>query len=464
MIRAWLASHRLSLRAQRRLADGLYALLLIALVLLIGWLSARYNPYLDWTQRGEHTLSAESLALVAELNEPLLIRVFISEQHRLVQRIEQVLLPYRQAASTIRIEYIDPERHPELARDFEVKRLGQLVLAYRGRYETLTTLNQTTLTNAIARLTLDQSPWIAVLEGHGERAIDSGASTDLGQFAAVLEGRGFRLQPIDLARFYQIPDNTDVLLLTTPTIALFPGEIEAIIDYVAQGGNVLWLLDPGELRGFAPLADVLGLLPLPGQVVDASARRFGAATPTVAVVSDWPAHPLGGGAASTDPTPAAALFPGALAFEPVAAPDWEIEAQLRTSEHSWNETGAITGTIERNPERGEQAGPLTIGLALTRPFPLPDQPQRQQRILVLGDGDFLSNAALHHGGNRAFGLRMMYWLAGLDALQPFSEPETASMRLTLTRGLIIAFGGLVVIPVGLIVIGMRLRFQRGRMQ
>jgi hypothetical protein len=381
-------------------------------------------------------------------------------------------------------------------------------LEFDGRRETLSSLSESTLSGAIARLTMEQNPWVAVLEGHGERALEGGAGPNIGRFGQLLRQRGFRLQPLDLARTGQVPDNSDLLLVSMPSIALFPGEAEALVAFVQGGGNLLWLMDPtsddttpGALMGLEPLATYLGLQPLPGTVVDATASTQGYESPTFAVVDDWPDHSLG------QELERPAVLPGSRAFEARAAPGWRVDATLTTGRNAWNETGPIRGEVVRDAALGEQAGPLALAMIITRPreseagstpdpgidgaagpvaardqpqdqprtpgqnqFPgreqRPSQSQRegQQRVIVVGDGDFLSNAHLASAENQTLALRMARWLVGMEDLitAPEAIDDRDNFRLSPLRGWAIGVGALFVAPGLLLVAGLSLLWQRGR--
>lgn len=449
---------------ERRSADAVFVILLGALVLLAGWHLARHDIYWDWSSTGRNRLSSESLDVLAGLEGPLSIRVFVAPGHPMVREIEQVLMRYRRASDRVQVDYVDPLRAPELVRRLDVRLLGQLVLEYQGRRESLERLDEAAVTNAIARLALEREPWIALLEGHGERSPSGGAGTDLGRFAQWLEQRGFRLQRVDLALLNQIPSNTDVLVLSTPRIALFPGEIEALIDYVDKGGHLLWLLDPGDWYGFEPLAESLGIQPLPGQIVDAAGSALGVAAPNIAVVTDWPAHALWQGLDGP------AYFPGSLAFAPEVAPGWQVETALRSSAQSWNETGPIRGELARDPQLGEEPGPLPFALAMTRSVPsalrsgggeMARSGLVEQRLMVMGDGDFLSNASLERGTNRLLGLRLLHWLSGTERLlaSPVLESK-APLALTPNQAFALSLFALGLLPLGFLILALLSQWRR----
>ncbi|MGA7979516.1 MAG: GldG family protein [Chromatiaceae bacterium] len=440
---------------ERRFADLVFYLLLATAVVLAGWLGAHHDRYWDWTASGRNTLSAESAAVIARVKGPLRITVFLDRSQPLAKRIEQLLARYRKAGADLTVSYVDPQLFPEQARAAQVTALGQIQIEYRGRRETLRQIGEAPLTAAIARLTRNDVPWVAVLEGHGERRIDGAGGTDLGRFAELVRARGIRVQPLDLVSDPAVPANTRLLVVSTASIALFPGEAKAVIRYLDQGGNLLWLMDPGRLDGLEPVAEHLGVERLPGELVDANVRELNIDDPTVALVKNFPDHPLTGGLS------APALFPGTVAFLPHAAPGWTVETPLRTLENSWNETGPIQGEVSRNEAQGERPGPLPIALFLTRRAP---KGFDEQRVLVVGDGDFLSNANLASAGNRSLGMRMVEWLTAPPGSAPVPRRALPDRDLALTRRDILVVGGgsLVVVPTLLLFAGLLIRWRRGR--
>jgi ABC-type uncharacterized transport system involved in gliding motility auxiliary subunit len=440
---------------ERRLVDGLFYVLLAVAVVLAGWLGARHDLYWDWTQTGRNSPSEETVTVLARLSAPLRITVFAERSQPIGQEIAKLLALYRRAKSDLEVAYVDPQRFPEQAREADVSLVGQILLEYRGRRETLDVPSEEALTAAIARIGREERPWIAVLEGHGERSIEGGAAPDLGRFAEILRGRGYRLEPLDLATIATVPENIRLLLLSAPSIALFPGEEQAIIDYLKRGGNLLLLADPGESEGLRPIMDYLGIQELPGLMVDANVAELKIEDPTVAMVADYPDHPVTHGLSQHS------LFPGSVAFAAWAAEGWTLATPLQTRKNSWNETGPILGDVIREQGLGELPGPLPLALAMTRPAP---QRPGEQRVLVLGDGDFLSNAYLGIAGNRALALRAVQWLTAPEgtALVPTRTFPDRDLTLTATRSLVIGGGALVALPVLFLLAGLIIRWRRRR--
>ena len=442
-------------RLERPVVDLLFALLLTSVVIAAGWLLARHDTYWDWTLARDNSLTPETLAILERVDHPLRATVFIDPQDPLAKPIEGLLARYARELPRMQVQVLDPQRFPEQARDARISLSGQILLEYRGRRETLSTIGERAVSAAIARLSTHQARWVAVLEGHGERRIDGEAPSDLGRFGQQLAEHGFLVRPLDLATVVDVPVNTHLALVSTPEIALFPGEAERLGEYLNRGGNLLWLLDPGPLNGLEVLADQLGIRVLPGSVVDARAASFGVDSPGVAVIADYPDDALASGLR----TPA--LLPGAVAFETEVAAGWSIASFLVTGEDSWNETGRIEGDIFRDEIVGEQPGPLTVVLALTRP--LGDE-GRVQRVVLVGDGDFLSNAQIGGFGNRELGLRMLRWLSGEDGLLTLPpDPDPAEgLVLDTDRRLLLGVGSLVLLPGLFLMAGLVMRWVRGR--
>ncbi|GAB4345758.1 MAG: hypothetical protein Kow006_03280 [Gammaproteobacteria bacterium] len=442
-------------RLRQRLENTLFVALLLAAVALTGWLSTRYGFVSDWTAAGRNSLSEASQRLLATLDKPISITAFASPDEVLRRRIRNLVERYQRAGSDVQLEVVNPDTAPQRVRDLDINVDGTLVVSYQGRSEKLTELGEEALTNALLRLARDEDRWVVFLEGHGERSPKGVANHDLQLMARALERQGVKVQSARLAG--AIPDNTSVLVIAAPQADLLPGEVQRLVEYLEGGGNLLWLLDPEPLHGLEPLADLLGVSLLPGVVVDATARLYGIQQPDFALVTEYPRHAL------TRGLKAVTLFPRAAAvdLDPPAA--WTRTPILQTSPSTWNETGPLVGEIHADPNRAERAGPLTLGWALQRPRS--DSENREQRVVVVGDGDFLANAYLGNGGNRNLGLAIFNWLSHDDRFIAIPARTSPDRSLQLSRGAAVAIGAgfLALLPLLLIGTGVLIWFRRRRL-
>lgn len=415
----------------------IFYLLLAAAVGLAGWLTTRYSAVWDWSAGARNSLSQATQQVLAQLDAPLTITSFAPEIPELRQQIRAVIDRYQRYRPDIQFSFVNPDTQPELVRQLGIQVNGELRLSYHGRSENLTLLSEEAMSNAIQRLLQRGERWITGLEGHGERSLHGQANHDLGQFGDELRRKGYHIEPLDLASAVEIPNNTALVVIAGPQVNYRPDEIARIRDYLEQGGNLLWLLDPGPLYGLEPIAKMLALRTLPGTVVDANAATLGLEDPALALVPEYPAHPATGGFKLVT------LFPHAAALEADAGDGWQVAPLLQTLSRSWNETGPLQGEIERDESQGEQAGPLTLGLVLTR-----SHDEKEQRIIVVGDGDFLSNSYLGNGGNLDLGLNLMRWLNGDDQLLriPARTAPDRNLQLSPSAGSAIGIGFLILLP------------------
>ncbi len=438
-------------RIGQRLEGLLFYLLLATAIGLAGWLSQHYQSVFDWSDRSRNSLTSASQQLLERLEGPVQIRSFAPDNPQLRERIRAVIEPYQRVRPNITLEFINPSLQPELTRELGIRRAGELHLSYQGRSENLSILNEQQISNSIQRLIQQGQRWIATIEGHGERRLNGKANHDLGDFGAALQRKGYRIQPLQLSTQPMIPRNTALLVIAGPRIDYLPAETALIRDYLAQGGNLLWLTDPGPQHGIPALLADLQLKILPGTVVDANAARLGLDNPAFALVSKFPDHP------ATDQFRLVTIYPFAAALEANPTGEWRATPLLQTAPGSWNETSELVGELQRDGDLGERPGPLTLGYAFSR-----QQPGRTQRLLVLGDGDFLSNAYLGNGGNLDLGLNLVRWLSGDDNLLDIPARTAPDTRLNLSRtaGAIIGLGFLFVVPLLLITTGLLIWWRR----
>ncbi len=446
---------------QLRLQGLSFTLLFLIAIGLLAWLSIRYDYQADWTASGRHTLSPATVSLLAALDDPVEITAFTrnNEGAPIPTRIKALVSRYQQHKHDIQLNFINPDLAPDKVREHGITLDGELILSYQGRSENLQTLGEESLTNALQRLARSNERTLIFIEGHGERSPLREANHDLSAWATHAQNKGFRLATLNLPTEPAIPAETSVLILASPQVDLLPGEVDIIRKHVEQGGNLLWLAEPNESRNLDALAQLLNIRFPTGIVVDPTTQLLGIEHPAFAVIAEYPEHPV------TSQLTSLSLFPFASAIETGINEDspWQIEPILQTVPRSWLETSKLSGTINYN-EGKDLGGPLNIGIAMTRSLSAEAEPDtnKTQRVIVLGDGDFLSNTYLGNGANLELANRLINWLSHDDSFVTIPAKTATDTQLEMNKALmaIIGFGFLFLIPGLLLVTGITIWHKR----
>jgi ABC-type uncharacterized transport system involved in gliding motility auxiliary subunit len=410
-------------RLQFRIQNLVFLLLFLAIIGLLAWLSQRYSFESDWTATGRHTLSNTSVTLLTRIKQPVQITAFASKPVQPL--IKEFIGRYQKHKADIMLSFVNPDLEPDKVRAMGVTVEGELVITYQGRSEHVTNPSEETITNSLQRLLRSQEKKLVFLSGHGERRANGQANHDYNLFSNYLGSKGIKVVELNLTEQPVIPADTAVLIIAGPQIDYFDGEVELIRNYLQQGGNLLWLHDPGALYNLDKLAHDLRIQFIDGVIVDPTTQILGISDPSFALVASYSDHPITQGFALMT------LFPRASGIQFVGVDEWNATHFLQTIDRSWSESGIMQGVIEYEASQ-DTKGPLAIGIALTRDLPgnkatteKPDGPQ--QRVVVLGDGDFLSNAYLGNQGNQDLGYIIINWLSHDDtfiAIPSSKAPDT----------------------------------------
>ena len=426
---------------QIRLKNGLITLALLGLLSTLAWVSTRYHAEIDVTANANNSLSQASQKLLKSLPDKIQLTAYIKKDPSLRSQIAQLVARYKRHKADLALTFIDPDSQPDKTRELNIGATGIIVVEYQGRSEKLNFIDESSLTNALLQLANADERWVTFLGGHGERAPDGIANFDLGQFGKELDRRKIKAQTINLATLPNIPDNSVLLVVTAPAVPLLEGEIDLIKRYIRQGGNLLLLTDPGN-HHLDALQQLLGLRQLPGTLVDSSSKLYGINDPSFVLASDYTPHPI------TQGFQTITVYPVAAALDISDETDFKPVELLKSATQSWTETGPIAGKIAFDADGEEKQGPLAFAYALTRPSSQGQDTSVEQRIVVVGDGDFLSNAYIGNVGNLDMGLRMVNWLIHDDRFIdiPAKIATDKNLQLSQTGVAVIGFGFLLVIP------------------
>jgi ABC-type uncharacterized transport system involved in gliding motility auxiliary subunit len=442
------------LRLQLLVQNGVFVVLLLALVGAVGWLTRDVKLQWDLTQGSRNTLSAAAVDVLKQVSGPIRITAYATAQDAegdIRKTVQTFLAPFQRAKPDLSVEYVDPREQPQKVQAAGVRMNGELVVEYNGRSEHLTSLTEQDLANLLLRLARSAERQVMSLDGHGEPKLDGRANHDLGEFGSQLALKGFKTAALNLAQVPDVPANLGTLVIAGPRVDLLPGEVARIRRWVEKGGNLLWLIDGDSLRGLQPLADELGLTLVAGTVIDP--RAGGLNLPgTIALATAYGQHPV------TERSTLSTVYPYARRIAAAEGSKWRFTPLVEAAQGGWLETGSLTDNLAFNKDR-DIRGPIVIGAALER-----DVGDRKQRVVVMGTSQFLANQYVGMLGNMDLGVNMVNWLAGDDSLITILPRSRQDLTLEMSRaGLaLVGFGFFVVLPLAFLVTGGVIWWRRRR--
>lgn len=249
------------------------------------------------------------------------------------------------------------------------------------------------VTAALKRLVV-KPPKLSFLTGYGERNSTNKRDSDYSFFSSemslrsALINQGFDVEDLSLAGKEKIPEDVDILVIADIKGEIGEAEFRMIREYIERGGNLFLLGEPGTQEFMNPLAELIGVKFREGMLLQA---REGYLPSLVIAGIDpkgdekFPAYrkmrEYGFGFAMSGCTGLEVQEKG-FGITPVASVGDSISWQMERlySEDALKELN-YPGTAERKV--------LPVLIALDRQVG-----DKEQRILVAGDADCISNAEL----------------------------------------------------------------------
>lgn len=454
------------LRFQLLVQNWFFVVLFLMLVVLLGYLASQYHVAKDITQANRNILTQGSVNVLKQMKAPINITVYATKDDAssgdvFRKGIVDFFARYQREKKDIRLTFINPSEEPKLAQEAGVKTDGEVVIEYNKRVEHIVPpFAEQEITNLLVRLSRTNQQAVMYLDGHGERNLLGVKNHDIGEFGKQLEAKGFKFANPDLTIAQAVPSNGAMLVIAGPQVDVSEIEVKKIKAYLESGGNLLWLLEDDNLRGLQEIADYLGMKVSSGVVMDMASAQYGADA-RVAFASLYGEHAI------TKNFMLRTLFPEAHEVTAKGTDEngWKVSNLVEVAPNGW----LTSGKLEKNakPEFNEakdKRGPINIGVALERIYG-----KKGQRVVIMGNANFLSNTFITNGGNLDFGVNIINWLAGDDNLITIQPMPLKDINVTIPdtkMGVVTAWTVFhsfqYFIPLGFLVAGLLLWWKRRR--
>ena len=351
---------------------GTSILLAVGILIATNYILSRQNKRWDLTSAQQYSLSDQTRRVLESLESPISILVFGREEE--FPRFRDRLDEYAYTSSEVTVEYIDVDRNPIRARQYEIQSYGTIVFDYEGRVERVVSNSEQELTNALIKAVEGAERTVYFTQGHGERDPNN---EDRNGYSAVREALrldNFGIETVVIAQTGDIPEDASAVIVSGPSTDFLAAEADVLRSYLEEGGKVLLMLDPSEVEDAIPQPNLVGLVTEWGAevgndvVVDASGMgQLLGTDASVPVAASYPPHAI------TENFNVLTAFPLARSIRPVAGgTDGRIpEILIETGPRSWAEVNLAelaTGEVQLNEDAGDISGPVPIAVTVSQPI------------------------------------------------------------------------------------------------
>lgn len=299
--------------------------------------------------------------------------------------------------------------------------------------------SETEITTALKRF-LVPAPRIAFLTGHGERNVNSSGDRYYYTFAKSIYFRqslinqGFDAFELSIKE-QEIPEDVNILVIADMRSPLSNEEMQKLERYIERGGNLFILGEPNRQEAMNPVLSRFGVELMPGTLVQQNpdylpsiitaqlTDQAAAQSPTYAQLKGWRGS---------------IVMPDASPLQYVTGKGYDVKPIAVTLPRgSWNELETkdfLDGELSLNEAIGEKEQSYPVVLSLTR-----NKGEKEQRIVITGDADCISNAELANSRNGMFAINFNFisetfkWLSYGEFPIDTSRPQATDNALRVTR-------------------------------
>jgi ABC-type uncharacterized transport system involved in gliding motility auxiliary subunit len=395
-------------------------------------LANRYDKSYDATANKRYSLSEQTAKIVKELKQDATITYF--DQGTGFRHAKDLLGEYANLSTKVHVEYVDPDKKPQEARQAGIKNYGTAIVQIGAKQEEAKSMTEEGLTGAFIRVLKNKTRTVCFVAGSGEHQLDDSDRNGYSQFKDLVGKDNYQAKSIDLLQKAEVPSDCTTLVVGGPTRDYQQPEVDAIKQYVEDGGRALFMLDPPLKIGRSETADndALGnLLQSWGVTLNKNLildlnpiGQLAGLGPQVALVTSYDSQPIVNGMKGT-----ATGFPLSRSIEIKNGDKTTVQKLFDTSGSSLATNNLSSPAIDPNDPKNKK-GPMTLAAAGTYNTGKQDS---QGRFVVVGSSSWAANSFIKFNGNSDLALNTIDWLASDEDLISIRPKQEEDRRITMTR-------------------------------
>jgi gliding motility-associatede transport system auxiliary component len=407
---------------------GVLIIAVLAILVFLNYMGYRHHKTYDLTSEKLYTLSDQTKKIIDPIRENVQVFMFdrtAGSDGQQVQEMKDRMAEYTGENPHIQFTVVDPQEHPELAKKYDVARMGQVVVVNGLRIERPEETTEQDITSAILKAVSTTVKTVCFVEGHGEKSTSSSDGKGFSEADAELQKENYQVKTINLVTAGSVPSDCSVLVDAGPTKSFFPQEAEMIEKYLQGGGKAMFLLDPGMEPKLEAVMQPWNVNVGSDYVIDVSGvGRLLQMGPAIPLVVNYGQSPI-----VRDFENSMTFFPLARTVAVADKSKTQPEAieLLKTSPASFTVANLGNGTVKYDPKK-DQRGPLSLGVAAEN-----GSGKEDARLVVIGNSEFASNQWISQQRNGDLFFNAVNWLSQEGNLISIRPKQAANRHVTLTQ-------------------------------
>ncbi len=435
----------------------LYTAIILGIIGVVNWFVRQHDHRWDLTPNKEFTLSPQSMKLLRSLKRNVTIYVF--DQKNMFAARRDLLGEYQAASDHVKVDYVDPNRQPALAREFDVRSYGTIVAQAGNRHFKAASATEAGVTNALIHVLMGERN-VCFIQGHGEPSLNSTGQDGYSQWKKSLNDESYRVTSLVLMQKNEIPSTCSMVAIAGPQHDYLPPEIATIQKYVENGGRLLVMLDAGTpLPNLDKLLAGWGVKVQDDLVIDLNpvAQLF-QTTPDMPLILSY------GSSSIVQPLRrTATLFPLTCSLDISNNSNLSVtdESLAKTSADSFGYVGFTPNIRQVSYRPGKDIkGPLNV--AVEGRLSPGSGNKKAGRFVVFGTSQVAANAYFGFQGNRDLLMNTVNWLTSEENLISIRPKPPLQQHLTMNDRQMaeLLYLGVIGLPLAILIIGGGVWWQR----
>lgn len=439
--------------SRRVLLHGTNAIIFITVVIGIlifaNYFALKNGGRMDLTKDKLFSISDQTRQILTTVESEVEIIGFFKEVGLDRKEFLTLANQYKEYSDKVKLTMVDPDKSPGLATQYGITEYSTVVIARDEDSlkisltdplsDGIINTSENEITNAIIKLAKESKKTLYFIIGHGERdTADVSDVSGFGQLVNAVRDEGYEVSELLVKQNLDLPKYDSILVVAGPRKTLLQTEIDAIKNFIDEGGNTIFMLEPQGSPELVKMLSGYGIKIGNNIVIDPSSKLVGGGD-VAPIVAQYPQHKI------TSDFKFATLFPFVRTVEPVSSEASNIESIAATSEYSWAETNLdLFEQGKADFESGDRKGPVSVAVV--------GQLSEGGKIAVFGSAEFSSNRFLLFSGNKDYVLNVVNWISGDENLITIRPKVAEQGKIVLTSSQLKFFFAITVILIPLIIL------------